>query len=185
MTPKTRPFEPDADYLRDRAFLLALTAFLDSLPQSPTTIVGTGQSDGTVTYREVPNPPFEWHDTLAAELDKAEARGARIARTGLRLALQDTLEVTRDLPPPVIVQLNTYLGERGLPALSAVQTRVWQTIPKVLARGRIRTQVEYYLLIERLNDVSDETLSASDRDRLAGIILDYELRQAKRRPPAA
>ena len=185
MMPKTRTFEPDADYQRDRAFLLAFAAFMDGLPQPPTTIVGSGNPDGTVSYREVPTSPMQWQPVMAAELSEAESRGARSARTALRLGLQDLLEISRDLSPPRIAELDARLRDLGLPTLAAVQARVWQTIPKVLTRGRIRTEAEYYLLIERLNDVSDATMDDGDRDRLARIICEYEDRKAKRRPPAA
>ena len=182
---KPRPFEPDPGYQRDRAFVLTVAEFLDSLPQSPTTTIGEGRADGTVAYREVPTPKLAIARALADGLAAAERQGARVARDALRLGLQDLLEASRYLEPSRIPELNARLQAADLLSLGAMRARVWKTIPKVLARGRIRTEAEYYLLIERLNDVSDPELSGDDRGRLSSIIEDYEQRHAKPNPPAA
>jgi hypothetical protein len=58
---------------------------------------------------------------------------------------------------------------------------MWRTIPKLLARGRIRWEAEYYLLIELLNDASSDQRDAAGRERLAGRIAEFAERQVKRR----
>jgi hypothetical protein len=182
MAPTSSP-DARADYERDRQFVLALAAFLDALPQSPTTIVGSGTSDGTVEYREIPTPTVNLVVGLACGLaaGEARARGGR-DRIGLRLALQDLLEMSRDLTSDGVAAADRSLTQAGLPTLSAVRLRVWQTIPKVLRRGRIRTDAEYYLLVERLNDVSGEedSLSVEDRVVLARLVNEHEQQAAGR-----
>ena len=185
--PSKRGPERDAEYERDRRFALEFAAFLDSLPRSPTMVIGEGRPDGGVVYREVPTPELNLAASLADGLDGMERGGRRPTgvRAGLRMALQDLLEMSRDLAPAQVAEADRRLEGAGCPTLSVMRHRVWQTIPKVLKRGRIRTEAEYYLLIERLNDVDDSGLSVEQRDRLGGMVAEYEDRRAKARPPAA
>jgi hypothetical protein len=105
---------------------------------------------------------------------KEAAGKKRKPRSALRIALQDLLEWSRSLTPEQRIHADSWLRDKGLPTLSAMSSEIWQTIPKLLERGRIRTDVEYYLLIERLNDFSDSGLTEEQRERLSQMVISYE-----------
>jgi hypothetical protein len=58
-----------------------------------------------------------------------------------------------------------------------MRERVWKTISKVIARGRLRTEAEYYLVIERLMDVDDETLCPENCATLETLVSELEERR--------
>lgn len=96
------------------------------------------------------------------------------------MAVQDLLEMSRDLTPSGVSAADRWLAQRGVARLSEMRAEVWRTIPKVLARGRIRSEEEYYLVIERLNDVDDLDLCERDRRRLELIAASFADRVAVR-----
>jgi hypothetical protein len=117
---------------------------------------------------------------LVAGLENLERHYPAKARTGLKMALHDLLEMTRDFPQPVVDAVNAELRQRCLITLTDMRAREWRTIPKVLSRGRIKTDVEYYLLIERLNDVSTSGLTGEQRASLNGMVAEYESRVSRK-----
>jgi hypothetical protein len=170
---RQRSAERDADFERELRFTIEFSRFLDSLPRSPTTTVGHGQPDGTIVYREIPTPEVRVAPTME-RFAKEAAGKKRKPRSALRIALQDLLEWSRSLTPEQRIHADSWLRDKGLPTLSAMSSEIWQTIPKLLERGRIRTDVEYYLLIERLNDFSDSGLTEEQRERLSQMVISYE-----------
>lgn len=66
--------------------------------------------------------------------------------------------------------VNDRMAASSLPTLTVMRERVWQTVSKVLKRGKCRTDGEYYLVIEGINGVSDLTLSTEERERLGQIV---------------
>jgi hypothetical protein len=163
--------KPDEEYERDRAFVLALLGVFDSMVRQSTT--GVDPQD----------EPLSWVAGLEKGLAEVEAKGRKIARIGMRMALQDVLEMTRGLTPDSVKAVDEAFDAGGLPTLSGMRRRVWKTIPKVLKRGRIRNEAEYYLLIERLNDVDDSGLSGEDRERLGLMVVEFEQRPKRSELP--
>jgi hypothetical protein len=119
------------DYGQMRAFLLALASFVDThLAMVP------------------PMRPL-----LLAGLERNEASfGPKVQLKGVRMAVGDLLEMTRDLTAEQVAKADATLAAEAAPTLSVVRTRFWRKVPKILARGKIRNEVEYYLVIERVND---------------------------------
>ena len=165
------------DYVRDPRFVLELCLFLDSLPQPATTIVGERAADGTITSREVPVPQMKLVEGVEQGIAAAERSGIRFAQAALRTGLQDVLEMSRDLTPQQVRAVDDRMVASSLPTLTVMRERVWQTVSKVLKRGKCRTDAEYYLVIERINDVGDLTLSTEERERLEQIVGQYEMRR--------
>lgn len=125
-------------------------------------IVGERSPDGTYFEREIATPELHLAESLAANLPPDAVRGGRV---GARLAVQDLLESSRFFTAAQVREADRRLEASGAETLSAVRRRIWRTIPKLLERGRIRTEAEYYLLIERLNDVDDPDLDSAMRTR--------------------
>ena len=87
--------------------------------------------------------------------------------------------MSRYLTPQQVRAVDDRMAASSLPTLTVMRERVWQTVSKVLKRGKCRTDGEYYLVIERINDVSDLTLSTEDRERLEQIVGPYEMRRKR------
>ena len=174
-----------AEYEGDWQFALVFSAFLDSLSRELTAPVGESRPDGTIASRLAPNTYISLADTLAAARASAESRGRHLSHTSVRMALQDLIEMSRDLNTEQLSQADARLAARGLPTVSAMRLKVWRTIPKVLKRGQIRNDLEYYLLVERLNDVDSHELVPEDRLRLETMIETYGQSKQRKGPPAA
>lgn len=85
------------------------------------------------------------------------------ALRGVRMAVADMLEMSRHVPAEWVEAADAFLAGRGAVSLSMMRRRIWRLVPRILARGRIRSEEEYCILIERLNDVDDPALTAADR----------------------
>ena len=87
--------------------------------------------------------------------------------------------MSRELTAPQLRALDERMAASSLPTLTAMRERVWQTVSKVLKRGKCRTHAESYLVIERLNDLRDLTLCTEERERLEQIVGQYETRRKR------
>ncbi|HEV3049665.1 MAG TPA: hypothetical protein VGX50_05115 [Longimicrobium sp.] len=182
MPRQTTP-EQLAAYVRLRDFTLALAEVLDEVIRAtPTSRVGRMMPDGTLHEYDVPNDGFPGlHAALAEGLGAQERRSMKQAQAEVRMMLQDLLEASRDFGRDLVMHVDARFATTGLPTLSQMRQEVWKTIPKVIARGRIRTEEEYSLLIERLNDVSGEDgLSAEEREQISRMVGEFEARVVDR-----
>jgi len=59
-----------------------------------------------------------------------------------------------------------------------MREQVWQKVPKILRRGTIRNDEEYYLIIERLNDMSKAGFNCEEREKAGRMVLAYESRRS-------
>ena len=156
-----------AEYARDKAFVFSLVGIVDA---------------AAAASPAVPRVTLSMATGLAATLAEMEARSPALAHRGLLMARNDLLEMTRDFGPDRVRAVDAALRDRDLPTLSAVRAATWKTIPKVLQRGRIRSEAEYYLVVERVNDVSeDDGLSVEARAGLGEMVAEFEARKAKPR----
>jgi hypothetical protein len=117
---------------------------------------------------EVPSKRIAYAALLRDALVKSADRPLSQRLTGIRMAVHDDLEWTRGLEPDEVKALDARLTAQGCETLTSARSRVWQTIPKILKRGRIRNEEEFYLLIEQLNDVDSDTVLNGDAERLSG-----------------
>jgi hypothetical protein len=175
--------EQQAAYEREKAFALYLATVLDEVSRhQPPGQIGERGPDGSVVYRDAPAYVLNIAAGLAASLERAEQRSPAEARAGLRMARNDLLEMSRPFAPTLVQAVDADLTNRGLPTLTATRASTWRTIPKVLARGRVRTEAEYYVVIERVNDMSNtDGLSADERARLGELAAQFEGRKARPR----
>jgi hypothetical protein len=167
-------------YEQEWRFLVELCTFLSPMLQTSTMIFVGRAADETLVEGAVGTPRIPLLSILEEGRVAAERLGASKARAGLRMAIQDMLETSRVLTPAQVRELDGRLSSAGLPTLTAMRERVWRTLAKVISRGRCRTEAEYYLVVERLSDMDDETLSDDDRQTLGRIVGDFEERHQKR-----
>jgi hypothetical protein len=106
-------------------------------------------------------------------LEALEQAAPRRAASGLRLAIQDCLELSADFGPARVRAADEALAALGLPTLSRVRVSHWRRAHVVLDRGLIRTQAER-LAVRALadSDVDDDL-----RDRCIALLQVFDERR--------
>lgn len=82
------------------------------------------------------------------------------------------MEMTRDLSLDEVEAADAFLSWAGCVSLTEMRARIWRTIPKVLARNRIRNLDEFYIV---KNAVDGGDLPEAERARLDALLGDFEL----------
>jgi len=99
--------------------------------------------------------------------------------SGLKQAVGDLLEMTRDMTFQDKQEADAYLTERGAPTLTQMRREIWQLIPKILKRGKVRNDEEYYLLKERAISLDDPDMDDETRKVADQLLFEYEFRTNK------
>ena len=99
--------------------------------------------------------------------------GKSQALEGLKQAINDTVEDLGDQPNEFISKLDSALRENGIITLSEVRRRYSAAYRRIMRRGHIRTETEYYLARGILSDVSGFA-SAPERSSLESMLTHYE-----------
>lgn len=79
-------------------------------------------------------------------LDRVASKSPAKARSGLSMAIGDVVEFTSGWPPTDVVRCNSELSENGLPTLTEVRARFSKVVQRVIRRGRIKSDEEFYTL---------------------------------------
>ncbi len=119
--------------------------------------------------------------SLQGVLAAAEGRGSRVPVGALRQAAHDQVSWFRSMPRESIREADAYLRDRGAITITVMMAEVGRMVLKVLKRGRIRDDEEFYVLTELLNDVSSG-LVGRDRERAGKLVSDYESRSGPKTP---
>lgn len=95
-----------------------------------------------------------------AVLERFEKERMTTARSGLGMAISDTLEMSWDMPREEVEAVDAEFIARGLLPLSELRRRYSRQFRALLKRGRIRDEEEYYLVAGILasctGDATDE-----------------------------
>ena len=154
----TRPSKDATEDAELRVFALALAEFIDRRhPQPGGLSLAQGLADG---------------------FSRPEKFSPSRQRQSVKMAVADMLEMTRDLSAEVLREAEAWLAGKRVPSLSQTRERIWQRVPKILKRGYIRDDAEYYLLSERLNDVGPTGLNGADREQAGQIVAAHESKRA-------
>lgn len=103
-------------------------------------------------------------------LDRLAVQSLAKARSGLASAIGDTIEATGRWPRDRVAAIDKELVGEGLPSLTAVRLRFSKVIHRVIGRGSIKNDGEYYAV---RNDVE---LGHDDQEPLWKLLSDYEAR---------
>ncbi len=106
-------------------------------------------------------------------------RGRVVPLSALRQAAHDMVAWSRHLPESIVRDADAYLKGRGSVTLTMMAHRLDGVVPKLLKRGRIRTDEEFYIITEPLSDVSSQGLKGDARlkaERMVGV---YESKSRK------
>jgi len=181
--PRRDTAERDAEYERFKSFILAFAEFLDAdaVADPRPSWSGGLEPDGQLVWTEHRDSPVPIAETLREAIASLEQQRPRGWRAGVRDGLQDLLEMTKDLSPQKVQLADSKLKAAGVPTLSTMRSEIWRTVPKLIERGRIKTESEYYLLVERLNNATDAELSQAARNQIAEMVAEFEERRREPR----
>ena len=115
--------------------------------------------------------PPEHHPV--AVLERFEKESMSKARSGLGMAIGDTLEMSWDMPQDEVEAIDRDFIARGLLPLSELRRRYSRQFRALLKRGRIRDEEDYYLVAGILasftGDATDE-----ERQQLEDLVAKFE-----------
>ena len=95
------------------------------------------------------------------------------ARLGLLEAVNDIVEMSLPWTSAQVAEIDEQLRDRGAPTLTEVRARHARKLDRVITRGSIRNEVEYYLA-KGVLDGAPEALSPEAEASLAELIIAYE-----------
>jgi hypothetical protein len=121
-------------------------------------------------YRNVERLPPE--DRPMAMLEATEKKSLKLAFKGLRMAINDIVEKSLHFDPAEVEKFDSELRSRGMITLSELRRRYSKKYAKIMKRGQIKDETEYYLLRNVLDDPTEKT--PQERELLEKLISDYE-----------
>jgi hypothetical protein len=99
-------------------------------------------------------------------------KGQEYCRPGLRQAINDCVERSLHFDHAEVESLDIELRKRGVVTLSELRRRYSKSYAKIMKRGRIKNDTEYYLLRNVLFDPTEKT--SDECKSLEKLISDYE-----------
>ena len=108
-----------------------------------------------------------------AVLDAMALKAPARARQGLGMMIGDLIEDTGRLPASEVKRIDAEFANAGLPTLSEMRLRFMRQVKRILKRGSIRNDEDYYLIRNAVED-----LAANEQEHLWKLLGDYELRCA-------
>jgi hypothetical protein len=123
----------------------------------------------------------EEHRPVAA-LERAEKASKAQASAGLLMAVNDIVEMSLHWPLTKIAQIDHELEASGIISLSQVRARYTRRLSRIILRGSIRNEVEYYLA-KGILDGAPAVLDDAAQIKLEQLVTMYEERTVARSPP--
>jgi hypothetical protein len=115
--------------------------------------------------------PPEHHPV--AVLERMEKASMAKARSGLGMAISDTLEMSWDMPTAEVQAIDAEFKTKGILPLSELRRRYSRQFKVLLKRGRIPNDEEYYLVAGILASFTGDA-AEEERERLEGLVADFE-----------
>lgn len=112
-------------------------------------------------------------DHPLAVLASMEKKSPALARKGLGMAINDTLEMSWDLRAEQVRAIDTDFAARGLPTLSELRRRYSRQFRSILKRGKIRDDGEYEMIVGILASGSGDA-SAGEREALEALLASFK-----------
>ncbi|WP_130227850.1 hypothetical protein [Bradyrhizobium sp. Leo121] len=92
-----------------------------------------------------------------ASLEATEKKSMKLAFKGLRQAINDCVEGSAHFAPAEVEKFDSELRSRGIVTLSELRRRYSKNYAKIIKRGDIKDETEYYLLRNVQNDPTQKT----------------------------
>jgi hypothetical protein len=109
--------------------------------------------------------------TPIACLETLEKMSRKLAVTGLRQAVNDCVERSQRFGHAEVASLDAELSVQGIVTLSELRRRYSRGYAKIMKRGRINNDGEYYLLRNVLDDPTEK--APDERDQLQKLLSAY------------
>jgi hypothetical protein len=123
-------------------------------------------------------------DRPMAVLERQEQASQAQASSGLRMALNNCLEISSSWPLSQVVALDAEMHSKGLPSLSRVRSRNWGRYAAMLKRAEIRNPEEAAVAQGVLADGSlAQVLPEGERQGLQAMVVAYG--RGRPSPPVA
>jgi len=100
-------------------------------------------------------------------LDETFATSPANARKGLAMAINDCVDFADDWAADRVEAIDDRLRERGLPTLTDIRASFSREVQRVVRRGRIASEVEYYAVRNAVE------MAGTDAERLWQLIEAY------------
>lgn len=114
------------------------------------------------------------HDRPMALLERQEQESPERAASGLRMAVNNCMEISAPWPLSQIVALDAEMHAKGLLSLSHVRSRVWGRYAAMLKRGHVRSGDELAVAQAVLADRSlAQALPEAQRRSLQAMVQAY------------
>lgn len=91
-----------------------------------------------------------------AALNGFEERSIATARKGLAMALGDIVEMTAGFPSADVAAIDTALRAEGGITLTEVRARFWTRVRRILEKGTVRGETDYYALRNVVEALSED-----------------------------
>ncbi|KRB07691.1 hypothetical protein [Lysobacter sp. Root690] len=118
----------------------------------------------------------EHHPTTVGRRNVARY-GVSRALTGLRQAVNDTLEALDDWPPESIAALDALLRGEGIVTVTELRRRSSRQLRRIVKAGEIRSETEYYL-VKGIVDGCVDTITAEELASFNMLIAGFEAKVA-------
>jgi len=103
-----------------------------------------------------------------------EKYGKSKALQGLKQSINDTIEETKNFKLNDIKKLDFELTSKGIVSLSTLRQRYWSKYRKIMKRGGVRNEPEYYLVNGLLCDLSSN-ITEEERKLLSKLAGTFEV----------
>jgi hypothetical protein len=107
-----------------------------------------------------------------ASLEALEKQDMKKALSGLRQAINDCVEMSLHFDHAEVTKPDSQLRSSGIITLSELRRRYSKGYAKILKRGQIKNETEYYLVRNVLHDPTEKT--PQELKLLEELISDYE-----------
>jgi hypothetical protein len=114
-------------------------------------------------------------------LEVLERKSRKMAFSGLLQAIHDCVEMSLRFDHAEVAKLDSELRSRSIVTLSEVRRRYSRRCAAVMKRGRIKNEMEYYLI---RNVIDDPTPKAAEERRLLEEMVSDYLDKVKPEPSA-
>jgi hypothetical protein len=107
-----------------------------------------------------------------ASLEALEKNSMKMAFNGLRRSINDCVEMSFHFDHAEVEKLDSELRSRGIVTLSELRRRYSKGYAKIMKRGQIKNETEYYLVRNVLDDPTEK--ASEERELLEKMISNYE-----------
>jgi hypothetical protein len=126
-------------------------------------------------HKDLEEPDKSIYEEAKIYLIDGLKKGVEIGEIrGMRMAFNDTLDMAKDLSYAQKEELNAILREKFGTDLNEQNNKNYKKIKRVLQRGKIKTDEEFYLLKERIDEIYEDESKSEEVDELGTLLLNYE-----------